>query len=166
MDTFAEQLVTKTQNSSDSIKKIIVLAGGGVIVALLLYLTFIFPLTFILAAGAAYAIYLLFTGLNIEYEYTYTSGEMDYAKVMGGRRRKHLLTLRLKDAEAGGLADGDRFNRYQSMQGVKNIDMTLNFDAKKYFIYFIREGNKHLLTMECSDEMWDMILKTNPRLGA
>ena len=86
MDTFAEQLVTKTQNSSDSIKKIIVLAGGGVIVALLLYLTFIFPLTFILAAGAAYAIYLLFTGLNIEYEYTVTNGILDIDKIIAKRK--------------------------------------------------------------------------------
>ena len=92
MDTFAEQLVTKTQNSSDSIKKIIVLAGGGVIVALLLYLTFIFPLTFILAAGAAYAIYLLFTGLNIEYEYTVTNGILDIDKIIAKRKRVNMIS--------------------------------------------------------------------------
>lgn len=100
MDTFAEQLVTKTQNSSDSIKKIIVLAGGGVIVALLLYLTFIFPLTFILAAGAAYAIYLLFTGLNIEYEYTVTNGILDIDKIIAKRKRVNMISADIKNFTA------------------------------------------------------------------
>jgi hypothetical protein len=176
MDNFKEEVVTRKGSKVLStvyyLLTYVFLAVFGIIgmIGLMSLMNLEFTLGAVLRAllgfGSCWFLWRSKDNINIEYEYTYTSGEMDYAKVMGGRRRKHLLTLRLKDAEAGGLADGDRFNRYQSMQGVKKIDMTLNFDAKKYFIYFIREGNKHLLTMECSDEMWDMILKTNPRLGA
>lgn len=108
MDTFAEQLVSKAQNSTDTIKKIIVLAGGGVIVALLLYLTFIFPLTFILAAGAIYAIYLLLTGLNIEYEYTVTNGTLDIDKIIAKRKRINMISADVKDFTAfGNYSDSD-----------------------------------------------------------
>ena len=102
---------------------------------------------------------------NTEYEYTFTSGEMDFAKVMGGRRRRNLLSLRLGDAEVLGMVDSDDYRRYSSMQGIKPIDFTLNKDTKKQFIYFIKEGSKFILILECSDEMWDMMVKSVPRFS-
>lgn len=102
MDTFAEQLVTKSQNSSDSMKKIVVLAGGGIIVALFLYLTYVFPLTFILAVGAVYAVYLILTGLNVEYEYTVTNGILDIDKIIAKRKRINMISVEVKEFTAFG----------------------------------------------------------------
>ena len=102
---------------------------------------------------------------NTEYEYTFTGGEMDFAKVMGGRRRRNLLNLRLADAEVMGMVESDDYKRYSSMPGVKSIDFTLNHDSKKQFIYFIKEGNKFIMILECSDGMWDMMVKSVPRFN-
>lgn len=119
----------------------------------------------LLGFGAAYFLWRNKDHFSTEYEYTFTSGEMDFAKVLGGRRRRQLISLSLKDAEAGGSVGSDAYKRYSTMKDIKTIDYTLNEDAAKKFIYFIREGNKHLLIMECSEDMWKMIEKSNPRLG-
>lgn len=99
-DTFAEQLVKKSQNSSDSMKKTLLLAGGGVVVALLILLSFLIPLVLILAAGAVYAIYILLTQLNIEYEYTITNGTLDIDKIIAKRKRVSMISVDVKNFTA------------------------------------------------------------------
>lgn len=100
-DTFAEQLVKKTQNSSDSMKKVLILAGGGIIIALLIYLSlFITPFALLLAAGAVYALYMLLVGLNIEYEYTVTNGTIDIDKIIAKRKRVSMISVDVKDFTA------------------------------------------------------------------
>lgn len=102
-DTFAEQLVKKSQNSSDSMKKVLILAGGGVIVALLLYVSFfITPFALLLVAGAIYVLYMLVIGLNIEYEYTVTNGSLDIDKIIAKRKRVSMISVDVKDFTAFG----------------------------------------------------------------
>lgn len=102
-DTFAEQLVKKSQNSSDSMKKVLILASGGVIVALLLYVSFfITPFALLLVAGAIYVLYMLVIGLNVEYEYTVTNGSLDIDKIIAKRKRVSMISVDVKDFTAFG----------------------------------------------------------------
>lgn len=105
MDMFAEQLVEKPQNSSDSLKKVLIIAGGGVIIAPLIILSTVIPFIFILIAGAAYLIYILFTGLNVEYEYTVTNGYLDIDKIIAKRKRVNIVSVEAKDFTAFGSAE-------------------------------------------------------------
>lgn len=108
-DTFAEQLVKKSQNSSDSMKKVLILASGGAIVALLLYVSFfITPFALLLVAGAVYVLYMLVIGLNIEYEYTVTNGSLDIDKIIAKRKRVSMISVDVKDFTAfGNFEDSD-----------------------------------------------------------
>lgn len=135
MDTFAEQLVKKSQNSSDSMKKIIILVCGGVIVALLLFLTIIFPFTFIFAAGAAYGTYLLLTGLNIEYEYTVTNAILDIDKIISKRKRVSMISVDVKDFTSFGIYTED----IEDFNGT--IVMTTGGEEELYFAEFSDESN-------------------------
>lgn len=103
MDTFAEQLVKKSQNSSDSMKKVSILAGGGVIMALLLLLSFVTFFAFIFAAAAGYFMYRLLGGLNVEYEYTVTNGSLDIDKIVNQRKRINMISADVKDFTSFGL---------------------------------------------------------------
>ncbi len=175
MDNFKEEIIVKK--------------GGSGLKMIMLVLTYLFVVLFgilgmiglssvmnmnfsvqnfillIVGFGVVWLLWRNKDNFNTEYEYTFTSGEMDFAKVMGGRRRKHLLTLRLADAEVMDAVSSDDYRRYSTMQGIKEIDFTLNKDTKKQFIYFIKEGNKFILILECSDAMWDMMVKSVPKFS-
>ncbi|MDF2567869.1 MAG: hypothetical protein K0R90_1325 [Oscillospiraceae bacterium] len=107
MDIFREHLVKKSSSTSDIIKKI-----GIVILAVILFLfffglSFILPrISFILVAasiGVAYGAYFLITGLNVEYEYILTNGEIDVDKITAQRKRKRLITVHAKTFDEFGI---------------------------------------------------------------
>ncbi|MBE5762341.1 MAG: LPXTG cell wall anchor domain-containing protein [Clostridiales bacterium] len=118
----------------------------------------------IIGGGLAWFFWRKKDTVDTEIEYTFTNGEMDFAKVFGGRRRKNLFSMRIKEVEAGGLVESDSYKRYASMPEIKTIDLTLNENTVKHYLFFIKEGNKHLLLLECSNEMWDMLCQFNSRL--
>lgn len=97
MDMFAEQLVARESNSSDTLKKIIIIAGGAVMVAMSVFLMYVFPLTFILGVGVIYLMYILLTGLNVEYEYAVTNGTLDIDKIIAKRKRVGMISVEVKE---------------------------------------------------------------------
>lgn len=98
MDTYSEQLVKKTQTSSDSMKKILIIIVGAIVVVGLLYVTFAVTAFALLAVAAAvYGIYWFITGTNVEYEYIVTNGSMDIDKIISKRKRVNLLSVEIKD---------------------------------------------------------------------
>ena len=70
------------------------------------------------------------------------NGEMDFAMVLGNSRRKQLLSVRMREVEAGGWVDGPTFSRYESMKEVKHLDYFLNSKQRLYYLFFIRDGKK------------------------
>lgn len=104
--------------------------------------------------------------LRTEYEYTLTNGEMDFAKVMGNKRRKHLLTLQLKTVEQGGPVESDAYNRLSSGPNVKKLDLTLNTNTVQYFLYYARDGARNIIILEPSGEMVRLMRSYNKNLAA
>jgi hypothetical protein len=104
--------------------------------------------------------------LRTEYEYSLTNGEMDFAKVMGNSRRKHLLTLQLKTVEQGGPVDSDAFVRLANTPNVKHTDLTINNDTPHYFLYYSRDGVRNLIVLEPSEELVNMMRLYNRNFAA
>ena len=113
--------------------------------------------SFIVGGGVAFLLYRYKDNFRTEYEYTFTNGEMDVAKVLGNSRRKQLTTVRMREMEAGGWADTDAFDRYLSMKDVKRLDYFLNGKSRLYYLFFIRDGKKTLLLIEPSQEIVNMM---------
>lgn len=108
MDNYAEQIVKRENTSSESTKKIGIIAAV-IIICIILGLVFIFTIgTFIslialiLAAGAVYGSYILLEGLNVEYEYIMTNGELDVDKIIAKKKRKSLISIDLTKLEGFG----------------------------------------------------------------
>ena len=100
MDNFAEQLVKKELSGSDRVKKGLILAGGIFMVLvltvsslLMLGHSLISFVGLILAAGAGYGTFFLLQSMNVEYEYTFTNGTLDVAKIIAKKRRKEILSV-------------------------------------------------------------------------
>lgn len=107
MDIFVEQLVRKPSDGKTTALKILIAAGMVIITALCVMLMLIgFAFGIIVAAGALYGGFYLMTGLDTEYEYIITNGEMDIDKIIAKRKRKRLITAKASSFE--------RFGKYSN----------------------------------------------------
>ncbi len=168
MDHFKEEIVVKKGRGLDEalyFTSVVVM----VIMALIAVMTFqsifaagfdLFSLIiFVISGGTAVLLFLKRDRLRTEYEYTFTNGEMDFAKVFNNQKRKSLGTMRVKNVEAFGPVNSPAFQRYITMPGVKKDHWFLNRGAELYYFYFVKDGNKRVIVLEPTDEMVDMIKK-------
>ncbi len=134
----------------------------------LMNLQFDFPIivSFVIFAGLTCWLYFYKDNLRTEYEYTFTNGEIDFAKVLGNRRRKALGSVRMREVEAGGRVGGTQFDRYASQRDAKKLNYFLNGSDELYFLYYIREGKKQLLIFEPTQTMVDMMRQYSKVLEA
>src|SRR5665647_3847157 len=55
---------------------------------------------FVIFGGLAFGLFILRNNQKIEYDYTFTNGTLDIAKVINNTKRKKLLSTNIKDFEA------------------------------------------------------------------
>ena len=120
---------------------------------------FIYLAMLLVSGGLAVLIFLRKDRVKLEYEYTFTNGQMDFAQIYNNKKRKNLGTMNLKNVEACGLVSSGSFQRYINMQGIKRTNWFLNREAELLYFYFQKEGQKRIIIIEPSREMTDMIKK-------
>lgn len=108
-DHFTECLVKKVPDSSDNLKKILLILAAVIFTAGTIFLSFVTHFYLILAVTMVvlYGLYYFIKGMSIEYEYTFTNGELDIDKIMGQRKRQHLVTVDAGKFEAFGKMNAD-----------------------------------------------------------
>lgn len=115
----------------------------------------------LVSGGAAFLLWRNKDELKTEYEYAFTNGELDVAKVLNNSRRKYLTALPLKNVEAVGAVSSPSFQRYVTMPNIKKHNWFLNRDANLYYFYFTKTSVKHLMVVELSDEMMKLVKSQN-----
>ena len=98
---------------------------------------------------------------RVEYDYTFTNGNLDVSRVLNNKRRKYLTALEMKDVIRCGPATGPAFNKTLNEPGIKRHNWFVNREANLYFFYFQRKGLKHIIILELNQEMVDMIRSKN-----
>ena len=106
MDIFVEQIVKKAPNSKDTAKKVLLVAAMCLLTAALAFVMMFMPafagVALLLLCGVMYGGYYLITGLDVEYEYIVTNGEIDIDKIIAKRKRSRLITCKVSSFEAFG----------------------------------------------------------------
>ena len=98
MDSFSEQLVKKREDSSDTMKRMLLIGGGiGGVVGLFLLTVFLTPFAIIAIAGVIFGVYYLLTNTYIEYEYIISNEYLDIDKIIAKRRRTTLLSIDIRE---------------------------------------------------------------------
>lgn len=99
MDNFSEQLVKKNETSADRNRRIMLLILGILLTIALAVLSFLQLdkpgmafLGMLLAVAAGYGTYFIVQGTYVEYEYTFTNGELDIAKIVAKKKRIELIS--------------------------------------------------------------------------
>lgn len=174
MDNFLEEVATKRNHGMETV--MYVLANIMMVVSGILAVMYLMTITTALAQGASFAevligviLPMLVTGgtavllflfkdrIRTEYEYTFTNGQMDFAKVFNNKKRKNLGTMNVKNVEALGLVNSGSFNRYITMPGIKRSNWFVNRDAQLFYFYFTKEQEKRIIIIEASDDMITLI---------
>lgn len=166
MDNFAEQLVRKQPGSSDNIKRTVTLAAGIILTLIFVAAAFIAMgtalsmLGFLLAAGTGYGTYFLVQGMYVEYEYTFTNGELDIDKIVAKKKRTSLVTADVKKFKAfGKYSDG-----LQESSDMTVVISSDNIASHEYYADFEHEeyGSTRLI-FSPNERMLENIKKTLPR---
>lgn len=171
-DHFREEVVTRRARSSESLLYILanismVLTGvvglfmfnvllPQVLGAFDVQMIPVILFTLLLLASCV-LIFLYRDRIKTEYEYTFTNGTMDFAKVYNNRKRKPLGTMNVRNVEACGMVASGSFKRYLNVPDVKRLNWFLNRDANLFYFYFVKDSKKSLMVLEPSEEMISLI---------
>ncbi len=94
-DVFLEQLIKKREDNKTRLKKFAVLVPAIVIAIVIYKISFSI---FLFVAPIAFFLILRFLNRqNIEYEYIFTSGELDIDKIINKTSRKHILSINVRE---------------------------------------------------------------------
>lgn len=113
--------------------------------------------TTIVFGGAAFLLWRGSDSCRVEYDYTFTNGNLDVSRVLNNKRRKYLTALEMKDVIRCGPASGQAFLKTLNEPGIKRHNWFVNREANLYFFYFQKKGLKHVIILELNQEMVDMI---------
>lgn len=108
-------------------------------------------------AGLAFLLWRASDNCRVEYDYTFTNGNLDVCKVLNNRRRRYLTALLMKDVIRCGPATGPAFQKTLAEPGMKVHNWFVNRDANLYFFYFKRKEVKHTAVLELNQDMIDVI---------
>lgn len=166
MDNFAEQLVKRNETKSDKIRRIATIITGSlftVCIVLFAFLQIGQPLLalmgFVLAVAAGYGTYFLVQGSYVEYEYTFTNGELDVDKIIARKKRTALLTVPVRTFTA--------FGKYtEDMEETEDMTVVVasdNIISREYYADFEHtEYGKTRLIFVPDERMLENIKKALP----
>ena len=111
MDRFSEQLIQKTADSKDVLKRVLIIVGEILLLCLLAFICIVIPTVFLVCFAAAAGSFFLFKFLMestaYEYEYIVTNDDLDIDKITGQRSRKRLITISLRTVKEMGRYNGE-----------------------------------------------------------
>ncbi|MDD3334155.1 MAG: hypothetical protein PHI98_01440 [Eubacteriales bacterium] len=170
MDHFMEEVVVKKGRTMDDI--LYILSNIIMVISAIFAMMMLQPLLMsfsvfglilvLLFAGTAVLLFLFRDRLRTEYEYTFTNGDLDFAKVYNNQKRKTLGTMRVKNVEAFGPVDSNEFRKLVNMPGLTRKNWFLNRGGNLYYFYYQKESAKTIIVLEPSDELVGMIRKYLP----
>lgn len=112
MDVFMEQVVTKTPTRRDKILEAMAKVSAfafafALCFASIAYFTFIAPLAIFIGVFFIWLSFKLSKRLSVEYEYTFTNGELDVDKIIAKSKRKRLCSVHIGSLTAFGKWNDD-----------------------------------------------------------
>ena len=170
MDCFKEDVVVSRNNLLGNILYVLcwvfmVLFGlYGLLMLQVLIVSFNVATVFmtLLSVGTAVLLFFVKDNVKTEYEYTFTNGTLDFAKVLRSARRKELGSMNVANVSACGHVAHDSFRKFLAMKDVKRRNWFLNRDGNLFYFYYVKDNQKNMIVIEPSEEMVEMIRRYVP----
>ena len=170
LDNFHEEVATKQNKTFNNIAYVIVwisiivfgiigMMGLSSLMALQFNLGAILMTIFF--GGTAVLLFLKKDNLRIEYDYTFTNGDLDVGKVFGNSKRKLMTSLKMQNVEAAGKVTDASFQKMLDDNTIKKHNWFVNREADLTYFYFVKKNDKnenvkHCIILEITDTMLEM----------
>lgn len=170
LDNFKEDLVVARSNILGNVLYVLcwvfMLVFGlyGLLMVQMVVFAFDVPtlLMTVMSIAAAVALFFAKDNFKVEYEYTFTNGSLDFAKVLAGAKRKELGSMTVANVSACGHVAHDSFRKFLAMKDVQKKNWFLNRDGNLFYFYYVKDSRKNMIIIEPSEEMVDMIRRYLP----
>lgn len=115
----------------------------------------------LIMVAVAVGLILFFPRLNIEYEYIFCDGQVDFDKIMGGEKRKTVLRIDFDTVEVVAPVNSDAV---RNQQNVKVRDFSSKDPDKRVYAIIgkVKEENTKIL-FEPTSKMLDVMWSKSPR---
>ncbi len=158
-ETYAEVVVKRKETASTMAIRVALI----LIAVLAFFLTFTNSILFILTAIFIAGLFYLFPRLNLEYEYVYCDGQLDFDKIMGKSSRKNLLKIQFEQVVTMAPEGSHALDGYTYVQ-TKVKDFSSRDKSKKPYVIVTKEGDKVTkILFEPNQKMIDIIRSKYPR---
>ena len=158
---YCEARAKKRKTANDMMIKGLIIAG--IVLSVLAGLILQQSLVFLLAVVLGIVAYILFPRLNVEYEYVFCDGQLDFDKIMNGERRKHLARVDMDQVVAVAPKNSHALDGYKR-DGVKTADYSSLEDNAKVWGLVITAGEQSTIYyFEPTEEMIRRMKQKAPR---
>lgn len=166
-DTFVEEAVKVIESAQDRTKKM----GALIVTIMLLYSTISLSRGFLTIISAIMLIIMsiltiiLFTNKNIEYEYDYTNGSLEIAKIIDNSKRKSVVTIESSEVKMVAAIGTNESLKYDHVN-LKTYDCSAHDEEQKDYILVAHseaKGNDFKVLFTPSDKLLTAMEKYNKR---
>lgn len=158
-DTFVEELVVRHNTIINLLLDVvIIIAAVALAAAVWLFLSPIFPAMLVILVVAAY-LGVKFQG--VEFEYSFTNGDLDVDKIMAKRKRVRLVEINQKQIQvmAPYTAEYESVTRDYSVSRVIDVSSSKNAAGRWFMIYEDAEGKYVFLVLQPSKRFREAMQK-------
>jgi hypothetical protein len=133
---------------------------GAVVGALLMLLGGLFGILGIVIIAI---MIFLFPKLNIEYEYVFVDGQIDFDRISGKAKRKTMLRIDMEQVDIIAPEGSHALDSYNNVQVERRDFSSGDKNSKSYIIIANKEEKKYRIAFEPNEKMLSMIKQKNPR---
>ena len=105
----------------------------------------------------------LYPRLNVEYEYVFVDGQIDFDKITGKSKRKTMLRIDMEQVEIVAPQSSHALDGYTYVQLVNKDFSSNDKNSKPYIIIATVEDKKYQISFEPSEKMLAMMKQKSPR---
>jgi uncharacterized membrane protein YphA (DoxX/SURF4 family) len=153
-----EYVASPQKQASYKLKRLLMILAYIAYVAVLLLIGFntrlLIPMLALVPLSTWIIVWLTWRYVSVEYEYSLTGGVMTLNKIYGGRSRKRVAEIRIKDMTLIAPFDGEFIRRAEAYAPERTIDFTsdLQKDEVYFALYETEDKRRGILYFEVTEQ--------------
>lgn len=156
---YAEAGVKRKDNANVMGLRVLLVMG----IVLGIILLFIGGIIGIVGVVLVAAMIFLFPMLNLEYEYVFVDGQLDFDRITGKSRRKTMLRIDLEQVEIIAPEGSHALDGYTYLELARKDFSSGDKNSKPYIVIANAEEKKYRIVFEPSEKMITMMKQKSPR---
>jgi hypothetical protein len=127
------------------------------------YITFLGSYFGVIGIAVILVLIYLFPRLNVEYEYVFVDGQLDFDRITGKSKRKTMLRIDFEQVDIVAPADSHALDAYANIQSEKKDFTSRDKNSKPYVIIVSKQDKKLKIYFEPNEKMITMMRQKSPR---